>query len=151
MSYLMQKPFYSISDGSRHTLRIIYTEGILKCIGVLNISTSLLLTYLDNFIFLNFSFGSAGFPCCAGSGGGDQGHFGCSARASHSVVTSHGARALRACGLQCLWRVGSVVAAPRLWSTGSIVVMHRLSCSEGCGNFPSQGSSWCRLHCEADD
>ena len=83
MSYLMQKPFYSISDGSRLTLRIIYTEGILKCIGVLKVSTSLLLTYLENSIFLNFSFGSAGFPCCAGCSGGDQGHSGCSARASH--------------------------------------------------------------------
>ena len=32
--------------------------------------------------------------------------------------------------------MGSVVAAPRLWSTGSVVVVHRLNCSAACGVFP---------------
>ena len=32
----------------------------------------------------------------------------------------------------------SVSVAPRLWSTGSVVVAHRLSCSKVCGIFPDQ-------------
>ena len=35
----------------------------------------------------------------------------------------------------------SAVAAPRLWSTRSVVVAHRLSCSEACGIFLDQGSN----------
>ena len=37
-----------------------------------------------------------------------------------SLITAH--RLSRTCGLQELWHVGSVVAASRLWSTGSLVV-----------------------------
>ena len=33
----------------------------------------------------------------------------------------------------------SVVVAPRLKSTGSVVVAHWLSCSKACGIFPDQG------------
>ena len=40
----------------------------------------------------------------------------------------------RAWGLQWLWHVDSVIAAPRFQSTGS-VVLHKLSCSQECGNF----------------
>ena len=36
--------------------------------------------------------------------------------------------------------VASLVAALRLWSTDSVVVAHRLSCSAACGIFPDQGS-----------
>ena len=38
----------------------------------------------------------------------------------------------------------SVVAAPRLCSTGSIVVVHGLSCSGACRIFLDQGSNLCR-------
>ena len=31
---------------------------------------------------------------------------------------------------------GSALAAPGLWSTGSVLVAHRLHCSEACGTFP---------------
>ena len=31
--------------------------------------------------------------------------------------------------------------APRLWSTGSTDVVHRLRCFEACGIFPGQGSN----------
>ena len=42
------------------------------------------------------------------------------------------------------WRLpGSAVAAPRLWSTGSIVVVHGLSCSKACGILPDQESNRC--------
>ena len=45
---------------------------------------------------------------------------------------------------------GSVVAVPGLQSTGSIVVVHWLSCSVACGFFPDQGSNPCILHWKAD-
>ena len=40
--------------------------------------------------------------------------------------------------LQQLWHMGSAVAAPRLWSTGSVVVAHGLSSSAACGIFPER-------------
>ena len=45
----------------------------------------------------------------------------------------------RAPGFQQLWCVGSVVVAPGFWSTGSVLVEHRLSCSAACGIFTDQG------------
>ena len=48
------------------------------------------------------------------------------------------------------WHRGSVVAAPRLQSTGSIVVVHRLSCSAACGIFPDEGLNLCLLHWQVD-
>ena len=41
-------------------------------------------------------------------------------------------------GAQALGYVGSIVAAPRLWSTGSIPMVPRLICSTGCGVFLGQ-------------
>ena len=46
--------------------------------------------------------------------------------------------------------MGSVVAVPGVWSTGSIVVSHGLSCSEACGIFLDQGSNPGLLHWQAD-
>ena len=40
--------------------------------------------------------------------------------------------------------------APGFWSTGSIVVAHRLSCSEACGIFPDQELSLCLLNWNTD-
>ena len=37
--------------------------------------------------------------------------------------------------------MGSVVVTPGLQSTGSVAVVHRLSCSTACGIFPDQGSN----------
>ena len=47
-------------------------------------------------------------------------------------------------------RQASVVAAPGLWRTGSIVVAHGLNCSVACGIFPDQGSNLCLLDWKAD-
>ena len=47
---------------------------------------------------------------------------------------------------QALKRVGSVVVAPELHSTGSIAVAHGLGCSEAGGIFPDQGSNPRLLH-----
>ena len=49
-------------------------------------------------------------------------------------------------GAQALGYVGSIVAAPGLWSTGSTVVPHGLSYSTACGIFPDQGSNPCLLY-----
>ena len=46
--------------------------------------------------------------------------------------------------------MGSVVAALRLQSTGSIVTAQGLSCSAACGIFPNQGSNSGLLHWQAD-
>ena len=47
----------------------------------------------------------------------------------------------------------SVVAtreAPRLWSIGSVAVVHGLSCSTACGIFLDQGLNPCLLHWQKD-
>ena len=57
-----------------------------------------------------------------------------------SVVAENGLQGPRA----------SVGAAPRRWSTGSIVAAHRLSCCEAYGIFPDQGWNPHLLHWQAD-
>ena len=56
----------------------------------------------------------------------------------------------RALRLQKLWHVSPLVADPGLWSTSSIVVAHRLSCSRACGIFLDQESNLCLMHWQAD-
>ena len=64
-----------------------------------------------------------------------------------SLVADHG---LQACRLQQLWHLGSVVVACGHQSAGSVVVVHRLSCSLTCGIFPGQGLNPCPLHWQED-
>ena len=52
------------------------------------------------------------------------------------------------CGLLIV--LTSLVAAPRPWSAGSVVVAHVLSYPEVCGILPDQGSNLCALHWLAD-
>ena len=54
------------------------------------------------------------------------------------------------CGAQALGVWASVVVARGLWTAGSVVVAHRLSCSAACGIFPDQGSNPCPLHWQED-
>ena len=56
-----------------------------------------------------------------------------------SLVAKHGLQG----------RQASVAVAPGLQSTGSIVVVQRLSCSTACGIFLDQGSKLCLLHWQA--
>ena len=56
----------------------------------------------------------------------------------------------RACRLQQLQQVGSVVVAHRLWSTYLVAVAHGLSCSVACGIFLDQGLNTCLLHWQVD-
>ena len=62
----------------------------------------------------------------------------CGSGASHSCGSPCcGAEGLElSFQLQELPHVGSVVAVPGLYSTGSIVVVHGLSCFKGCGIEP---------------
>ena len=46
--------------------------------------------------------------------------------------------------------MGSVVVAPGLWSTGSMVKTHRLCCSMACGIFLHQVFNPCLLHWQMD-
>ena len=64
-----------------------------------------------------------------------------------SLVAEHG---LQGCGLQQLWHLDSVVVACRLQSSGSVIVVHGLSCSATYGIFPDQGSNPCPLHWQVD-
>ena len=64
-----------------------------------------------------------------------------------ALVDSVGSRARWPRQLQY---VGSVVAACGLWSAGSVVMAHRLSCSTACGIFPDQRSNQCPLHRQMD-
>ena len=44
----------------------------------------------------------------------------------------------------------SAIATPGLQSTGSIVVVHKLSFPMMCGIFTDQGSNMCHLYCETN-
>ena len=65
-----------------------------------------------------------------------------------SLLYSRGSKAY---GLPSLAAAGGLsVVAPRLQSTGSIVVAQGLRCSLACGVFPDQGLNPCLLHWQVD-
>ena len=68
------------------------------------------------------------------------------------VAMSRGYSSLRYVGfsLRALGARASGVVARRLWSAGSVIVAHGLSCSAACGIFADQGSNPCPLHWQAD-
>ena len=75
--------------------------------------------------------------------------------AVHGLFSSCGAWASHCCGFSCcraqaLGVRASVVVARGLQSAGSVVVVHRLSCSAACGIFPDQGLNLCPLHWQVD-
>ena len=88
-------------------------------------------------ISICFTFGCAGLRCCMRFSlfAASRGHSLVVVRrlptAVVSLVPEHG---LQGSGL-------SVAVAPRLWSTGLMVVVHRLSCSVACAIFLDQGSN----------
>ena len=59
-----------------------------------------------------------------------------------SVVVARGA----SLELQYAGSMGFTSCSSLGWSTGSILVVHGLSCSAACGIFPGQGSNLCLLH-----
>ena len=65
--------------------------------------------------------------------------------AGFSIVVAHGGYSLvMVCGFLIV--VASLVAEHRLYSKGSVVVAHELSCPMACRIFPDQGSNLCHLH-----
>lgn len=82
-------------------------------------------------------------------------------RTGFSLVAANGGDSSSSCtGLSSQWllllqgtgsgaRI-SVVAAPGLWNTSSVVVARRLGCSKACGIFLVQGSDLSLLHWQAD-
>ena len=91
------------------------------------------INHLKNNLFL----GVLGLHCCTGF------LCGCSARESHRGGFSP-------CGAWAAGTWASVAVAPGLWTTGSIVAAHGLSCSTACGIFLGLGWNLCLLHGQAD-
>ena len=93
--------------------------------------------FLNNFLnFFFFFFDSAGSSWLPGL-------FSCGKRgllSSCSVQASH-CCGFSCCSAQVLGMQASVVVAPRLQSTGSIIAVHLLRCSAACGIFLDQGSN----------
>ena len=79
-----------------------------------------------------------GFSCCGAQTLGHSGFPGCSSFSNCSTWAL----------VVAAW--ASAVAVPGLWNTGSITLVHGLSCSTACGIFPTQGSNLCSLHWQAD-
>ena len=71
-------------------------------------------------------------------------HTGFSSRSTQAQQWWHAGPRVQ--GLLQLQHTSSVAVACGLQSTGSVVVVHRLSCSAACGIFPHQGSNPCPLH-----
>ena len=72
---------------------------------------------------------------------------GCSLVAVHGILITVTSLCCRA---WALGPVGSVVMAPSLQSTGSIIVAYGLSCSAACGIFLDQEQNPCLLHWQTD-
>ena len=74
----------------------------------------------------------------------------CSERPLIAVAALVAEHRLYACGLHQLRHMGSIVAVPQVWSTGSIVAAHRFSHSAACGIFPDRGSNQHLLRWQVD-
>ena len=103
------------------------------------------MSFLKKNIIFVFSFGCAGASLLQGlfSSCGEQGPLFIEVYGLLIVVASlvaeYGLRAQ-----------ASVVVVPRLQNTGSIAVMHGLSCFAASGIFPDQALNPCFLHWQAD-
>ena len=84
---------------------------------------------VNNIRLFVFGYAGSSLLCRFLSSCGKQGLFSsCSARASHGG------------GFSCYG----------FWSTGSVAVVHRLSCSTACWIFPDQGWNLCPLNQQVD-
>ena len=67
-------------------------------------------------------------------------------RVATSLVAEH-----RLCArASAVGHAGSVAVVHSIWSTDSVAVVHRLSCSLACTVFLDQGSNLCPLHWQVD-
>ena len=113
--------------------------------------------YFKNFFFINLFIhlflAALGLRCCtrAFSSCSKQGLLFVAVHGLLIAVASLvGEHELQARGLQQLWLAGLVVVACGLQSSGSVVVVHGLSCSAACGIFLDQRSNPCPLHWQVD-
>ena len=106
------------------------------------------LIFKNNFIYIFFWLCWVIFALCRlFSSCSKQGLLsGCGARASHCGCLLLRSTSSRMCRLPQLWHVDSVVAVCGLWSTGSLVVEHGLSCFAACGIVSDWGSNLYLLH-----
>ena len=66
-----------------------------------------------------------------------------------SLAAASGSRSLVA--MRGLLIVGAyLLAEHRLWDTGSVAVVHGLSCAKACGIFPEPGLNPCPPYWQAD-
>ena len=95
--------------------------------------------FLNNFIYFGAVLG-LGYCTWAFASCGKWGLLSsCGAQASHCSGLSY-------CGAEVPGMWASVVEAHGLSSAGSVVVVHRVSCSTTYGIFPDKGSNPCPLH-----
>ena len=85
------------------------------------------------FFVFNFFLAMLGLCCCA---------LAFSSSITWGLLSSH--------VLRLLISVASLVVKNGLWSVGSVVVVHGLSCPVACGISPDQGLNLCYLHWQAD-
>ena len=114
-------------------------------VGVELLDIEYVYLFFSFFIFSLFIFGCIGsLLLCTGFRqlGRAGATLRCGVQASHCNGFSR-------CRAQALGVWASVAVARGLSSTGSVVVVHRLSCSTACGIFPDQGSNPCPLHRQA--
>ena len=93
-------------------------------------------TIFLNFIYLHLFLAVLGLHCYAG----------------FSLVTAKvgSVQASQCCGEQALGHVDFSGCGSRLWSMGSVVVEHGLSCPMASGVFMEQGLNPCLLHWQVD-
>ena len=138
-------------ENVKHRCKEIIWHSIVSNILNQEFSNFDLRTLKNNFIYVCI-FDHAGLHCCDGffSSCDEWGLLSSGVWilvAMASLVVEHGHQA---CRLQQLWHVGSVLVAPGLQSTGSVVAAHRLSCFRARGIFLDQGSNTCFLHWQVD-
>ena len=118
------------------------SEGILSKIMTKSFGDSIKCMHLRLYLFLavlGLHYCTRTFSSCSNWGL----LFSCGARASHCS-------GFACLGAQVLDTRASVVVGHGLYSMGSIVVVHGLSCSWHCGIFPDQGPNPCLFHWQVD-
>ena len=104
-------------------------------------NSTFLCYFLKSFYFF---LAVRGLRCCVGSSlvvmSGGYSCLWCAGSPLQCLLSFLG-RGSRVHGLPWLQHMGSGVAVPRLWSTGSVAMVHGLSCFLACGIFRDEESN----------